>query len=494
MKIVNPFDNSRKTMFAKMYIDTEWFEELALNLPNDLLYRLFNKNYDEDELNYLIDLVGQTIKDIPYFPFKLNFSLINEGVVTLDSIFNNNASVNIINTYKPYFCEFSGYCKYEEFIKLIKYSIKNECEFFTCFLDFSEQLNYQNENNIIAIVSGNVLFSASPIIEKGGRLVIVRNEHIIDKKFMPILDGSIYQFKNKPISVSEKSNLKKTIDNVCGVRYSPEYIRVFNVGQANNICIKLNNQKHIFFDVGLTKSKVERNQSEIKSAIKEYSEIKADMVVLSHWDIDHILGLAYLDNSIYDALWIVPDLWGLMKYGYKKNGVFKFKYISDSAKRLLKYLDYKNNKNLLIIDEDWKRDCIYNSINNNICLWTGERKSVKGINNAKQPYCINEANNFGLILTIKNKKNVLLPGDCDYSTMPDKIWETKYEYLVTSHHCSKMSKIPMSKSNKYKKAILSYGITNNYGHPNNQHIKELSQIGYQIVTTLGHRHIRCDLK
>lgn len=78
--------------------------------------------------------------------------------------------------------------------------------------------------------------------------------------------------------------------------------------------------------------------------------------------------------------------------------------------------------------------------------------------------------------------------------MPKSIWNVKYEYLVASHHCSKMSKIPIHKSDKNKKVILSYGVTNNYGHPNNQHIKELSKIGYQIVTTLGHRYIRCDLK
>lgn len=247
------------------------------------------------------------------------------------------------------------------------------------------------------------MFSASPIIEKNGRLIIVRNSSTIEDKFKPILDDSIYQCQTELIDISKKSKLYEAIDEV--IKSSiPQHVKIFNEGQANNICIELNNEKYILFDVGLTKSNIERNQSEIKAAIKEYSKIKTGMVVLSHWDIDHILGVAYADNSIYDALWVVPDLWGLMKYKYKRKGVLKFKYISDSTKRLLKYLDYKNNKKLLIIDENWRTDCIYNSINNNICLWTGERKKVQGINEAKQPYCINEANNFGLILTAKNKK------------------------------------------------------------------------------------------
>lgn len=143
INIVKPFDESKRKMVAKLYIDSSWFEELSINLPNDLLYQLFQVNSDIelDQMLRLMDLIDMTIPNIPYFPFKLNFSLVNDGVAKLDNIFNNQASKDIINTYKPYVYEFSGYCKYKEFINLIKYYVKNEYTYFTCFLDFSQQSN-----------------------------------------------------------------------------------------------------------------------------------------------------------------------------------------------------------------------------------------------------------------------------------------------------------------------------------------------------------------
>ncbi|AGK97130.1 MBL fold metallo-hydrolase [Clostridium pasteurianum] len=498
MEKIQPFADDKRRVFAKLYINDSWFEELSLHLPNDLLFVLFQSgidlNMESSELEHLIDLVEHRIPDIPFFPFELNFSLINEGVVELDSIFGESYEKNRNNAYKPYFYEFSGYCKsWGDLRKLLLYYIKSDYGYFTCFLDFSEEADYDRNDNIIAVVDGNILFSASPIEEKSGRLVVVHNSSKIDPKFMPVLDDSIYKCITNPINESRKTILKDAVDNL-KMSFEPKNAIIYNVGQGNNVSIELNGGKHIFFDIGLTKSRLERNQSETKAAIKEFNKIKPEIVILSHWDMDHILGVAYANNSIYDAVWIVPDLWGLMKYTYKRKGVLKFKYVSDSAKRLLKYLDFKSDGKLFIIDESWTNDCIYSSKNEKMCIWTGSRQNANGINGAKEPYNINEANNFGLIMTFRNKKKLLLPGDCEYSIMPSDICKVGYEYLLASHHCSKMSKIPLAQSASNKKAILSYGVANTYGHPNKQHIRELSNIGYEINTTLGHRHIRCNLK
>ncbi|RMC93132.1 MBL fold metallo-hydrolase [Clostridium autoethanogenum] len=492
MKKVEPFADDKRMIFAKLYINNNWFEELSLHLPNEL-FRFFHPDMDIEEFLYITKFVEYSSPSIPFFPFELNFSLINEGVVELDSIFSKPDEKNKNNTYKPYFYEFSGYCKsWNDLRKLFSYYIKNDYGCFTCFLDFSEEDNY-DRNDIIAVIDGNVLFSASPIEEKSGKLVVVENSSSIDPKFIPVLDDSIYKCSTSPIDESGKIIFNGAIDNL-KLSFKPKNAIIYNVGQGNNVSIELNGGKHIFFDIGLTKSRVERNQSEIKAAIKEFSKIKPEIVILSHWDIDHILGVSYANHNIYNAVWIVPNLWALMKYTYKNSRrVLKLKYISDSAKRLLKYLDFKNDKKLFIIDENWTNNCIYSSKDNKMCIWIGKRKSAKGINGAKEPYIINEANNFGLIITLENHKNILLSGDCEYSIMPSDIWKKGYQYLLASHHCSKMSQIPLVKSSSNKKAILSYGVTNIYGHPNKQHIRELADIGYQINTTLGHRHIRCDL-
>lgn len=494
MEKIQPFADDRRKLFAKLYVDSNWFEELSLHLPNDLLFRLFQSDISMNtELEDLIEFVEKYIPNIPFFPFELNFSLVNEGVVELDSIFNEAYENRNNQIFKPYFYEFSGYCKsWSDLKKLLLYYIDNELGYFTCFLDFSEDANYDRNDNIIATVEGNVIFSASPVVEKSGKLVIEHNSSRIDPKFLPILDDSIYKCTNIPIGESSKAILENSINSL-SLSYEPKNAIIYNVGQGNNISIELVGNKHIFFDIGLTKSSVERKQSEVKAAIKELNKIQPEIVILSHWDVDHILGVAYANDSIYDSLWIVPDLWGLMKYTYKRKGVLKFKYVSDSAKRLLKYLDYKNAGKLIIIDENWTNACLYSSKNKKICIWSGSRKNAAGINGAKEPYNINEANNFGLIMTLKNEKKLLLPGDCEYSIIPSDIWKDEYEYLIASHHCSKMSKIPLLKTSTNEKAILSYGVANTYGHPNRQHMRELYDIGYEINTTLGHRHIRCNL-
>lgn len=488
--IIQPF-KEKKIIYAKLYVNGSWFDELSTHLPNDLLYHLFKEAKDDIFFEKLEDLLKYVDYSIPFFPFALNFSLINDGVVELDNNFFKSKEKDANNIYRPFFYEFSGYCQsWNDFKKLLDHYYENK--YFTCYLDFSEEFSYNQQQEVITVIEGNALFSASPIEERAGRLVIVPHAPP-DSAFIPVLDDTIYSCRTIPINKSSEKDLKRKINNTLNQSFKPQNVTIYNVGQANNVTIELDKGKYIFFDIGLTKSKVERNQPEIKSAIREYSKVKPQIVVLSHWDIDHILGVPYADDSIYNALWIVPDLWGLMRYRSGR-GLFKFKYISDSAKRLLKYLDFINRPNLIIIDENWSQDCIYISNNKELSIWTGKRQIEKGINDAKEPYSISIANNFGLIMTVRNKKGILLPGDCDYSVIPNAIWRDNYAYLIASHHCSKMSKIPLSKSSSNKKAILSYGVANSYKHPNLQHIRELVDIGYQINTTLGHRHIRCKLK
>ena len=125
-------------------------------------------------------------------------------------------------------------------------------------------------------------------------------------------------------------------------------------------------------------------------------------------------------------------------------------------------------------------------------IWTGERKSTSKKDGGKILYSITSANNFGLILILYGiNKSAVLCGDCDYNVMPETIKNKKFDYVVVSHHGSKMDTFPFHSDDGI--AIISYGIANNYGHTDSSKMKEYDKNGYCIETTVGKKYINIDL-
>lgn len=86
-----------------------------------------------------------------------------------------------------------------------------------------------------------------------------------------------------------------------------------------------------------------------------------------------------------------------------------------------------------------------------------------------------------------------MPGDCEYSVIPDDLLKKEVNYFVVLHHCSKMSKPLIRAAKSKKKAILSYGIQNKFHHPNELHMRQISDMGYEIIPTVGKTRIHLDL-
>lgn len=528
---IKPFKEG--AIYAKFYFGDEQISAL-FELINEsyISERLMNDDWlieNEAEFNRMSfwtrHIITKSQGDV--FPIEFKASLVNKQVVELDSILMEEYDPNntLMSQYKPFFYEFSGYASsksegWDLFRSII--SINGQIREFNssekinadernlkeediqvayqCFIvidseDNAENLYYENDNvEILATIAGNVLFSASPIIEKKGKLIVTKNKELLtDVEFQNVIDDSVYCCKVKPKKVDKKAEIEKMIENtVKGV--IPEKVVAFNVGQANCISISMKNKKNIFFDIGLTKNDIERKNVDIKNAVSEYGNVIPNLIILSHWDLDHILGIPYANTAIWDSDWIVPDLWGLQRYTYKKNGKIVYKYLSDSAKRLLKFITWKYPDKIMIIDEEWKKQCIYSDSDGNFNLWCGERVTSKGYNAKNMKYCITCANNFGLIISLRGEKNTaLLTGDCDYKIMPNDIWKSNYEYLIVPHHGSKMSEVLAKASSDDSIAVLSYGIMNTYGHPNNQHITELDKNGYMVSSTVGKIKIEMEL-
>ena len=73
-------------------------------------------------------------------------------------------------------------------------------------------------------------------------------------------------------------------------------------------------------------------------AVRAFRRIKPDIVFLSHWDDDHIMGCVYAQKDVFDCPWIAPEI--------TKNAI--------GAKRLAKYLSVKGK--LILIKRDSNKD------------------------------------------------------------------------------------------------------------------------------------------
>lgn len=488
-------DNAGEKIYLKYYFADDAYEEIVNNLPNDLLFE-YDGVPNSGDLIYLMDYVysawqrkNENLNGIE-FPFEFHFSVINRWVLEKDQIFRqefNGENRNHIE-YRPFFLEFSGYCGRQGIRELLTTLGEAESTYLSGYFvpeensDFIDMPENYYDHRVIAVVEGNLIASASPIALIRGKLVIVEDKSGIDPEFADILNDKIYQCKQTPYTSANADQISKRLMGTA-IEDTPNHINVYNVGQAYCAEIKMKNGKVIFSDIGLTKDKIELNTSEVKRAKSKIFSVNPQMVILSHWDLDHILGVTNASDSIYDALWIVPDLWGLKTI--KRNGMIDNSLISDSAKRLLKYLDWKNRNQLIILGDTLSKRLIYENAAKTMSIWSGERRSVSGVNYNKEKYTITKANNFGLMVFLKNKLSALLPGDCEYSVMADDLLEKEVNYYVVSHHCSKMSQPPIQAATGKKQAILSYGINNRFHHPNKLHMRQISNMGYEIIATMG---------
>ena len=258
----------------------------------------------------------------------------------------------------------------------------------------------------------------------------------------------------------------------------PSKINVYNVGQGTFIEMNFSTGRTILFDVGMTVQDKIENNNYILDNVALFMHLKPDVIILSHWDIDHILGIAYMEDCVNengkDIIWVVPNMLKILNS------------VSQSARLLLLYLlinkrkvyianqtmGASNNKERLIFplrdDKEKNRDAKFQ-------IWQGDGK--KGT--------FNKNNNVGLIIQIgaKGEDKILLPGDCEYSHMPCDC-RCNYKYMVVSHHGAKQEIPEELRSSDYDSSICICSVgKNSYGHPNLKTRGRLRELGYHIENT-----------
>ena len=260
--------------------------------------------------------------------------------------------------------------------------------------------------------------------------------------------------------------------------------KIFRVGNANLINITGKNEKNgqkfeAIYDVGYH-SKEYQDDIRIRygCAVRRFKKITPDIVFLSHWDDDHIIGCVYADEKLFDCQWFAPEI---------------EKQKSLGAKRLAKYLSVK--KKLTIIKRNSINDrkvATVSGSNGEISFYLGQNVSKNGLS---------KENCGGLVIEIINKNPVdgnkvesLFCGDVPYKAIEKIIWSNRvigYDNLVVPHHGSPMNYSPLKVKNGATAVICcndnKKNTTNTSRRPAPAHVKVLNrfprQIGYSVNLT-----------
>lgn len=328
---------------------------------------------------------------------------------------------------------------------------------------FSRHSSHINDMELI-LENGNLIISRSPVISRDRDLYICKNGIGISDKTKAKISKCDKEICHKIEQIITESRLqgKGNINipaNVLALGGT-----VYNVGMGNNIKIELTKQHGmdnyiIWFDMGASHKRSELNQPDVVNNMNSFKNEYMDVVILSHWDLDHIEAINNFDaNVIYgeQITWIVPDPLILKS---KKTGNIS---ISSFAKRIIMYLHQKIPSQLVVINAPNSK--VYTS--NKLELFQGCAKAR----------CGSKANNLGLIIKYDE---YLFCGDCAYEAMPDEIKKHDYSFVVATHHGAATTTPNLRSVATGGKVVFSVG--NDVKYPSKHQIDRFNNNGFSDI-------------
>jgi len=349
-----------------------------------------------------------------------------------------------------FFYEFTGEATFNDLRELAKHKLrlgKFEGLYKFRIIDIEDSdadleiIREQFRNRVMFM--GEITFSASPIVTHKVILVVEERTDGKDEEAYRKLIATYdkWDATRRSQCVYDEKKIQDELNNLFGNKVVCRNVYIYNVGQANCCYCDLDTKK-LFFDIGVTRSSKEIKNSLIQKAITEISKLDTDAVVLSHWDLDHILGVCYNQKCLSDKIWLVPDFEKL--YSVPRL----------SIKRLCNYLLMTGKSKVLMVDTSVANKSLFVSSNKAVAFYKGTPKAAYGIN---------KMNNGGLIMKLQNSKNILLPGDCENSVIPLDVAGKEYDNVIVPHHGSVMSD-PKVKGKKGKKNAAYICCGNVTGH------------------------------
>ena len=325
-------------------------------------------------------------------------------------------------------------------------------------------VEFNNKKNAIP---GTVEFSASAFQYLPTAIQLKNPLHADNKKALQrAIEDKISPFTHKDCKPKEKATaaLTSIIDSNSINNFG---VTLFDVGNANAIQLSINNKTKAIIDFGFSNQK--DNKSEIDAFMKHIEDI--DLILLTHWDLDHIKGISQFELPHYHKHWIVPEP--------------KITKVSHAALRLICYLVKKiQTDNLIIVPQKNNRKIIATTSYFTLGKGSGRGKgSSIHRNDTKWVTRYNDLNNLGLVLSLSTKegKSILFSGDCEYSEFPEDM-QIHYTHLIAAHHGAKVNGIALPEdATANKNVYFCAKMDNEYPHPD--HIRLLKNYGYTLNTT-----------
>ena len=274
----------------------------------------------------------------------------------------------------------------------------------------------ESDTNEAVLLNGFLETSASPVNYLDDKKLMVFTDRTIDKF---VLDRINSTYDPNNFMISANKDIEKILNDAWKGDF-PNTIDIYNVGHGNADYIKGSNHR-ILYDIGYNyRSFPGYQQSKYLRAVNAIRHLKPSCVILSHWDMDHIIGCAYAQQDVFSPKWIAPSLISSKDDKATPNSI-----------RLAHYLKVLGN--LCLVDRDQKNKLIATIACANdieMKLWLGGGSSR-----------LTPKNREGLMIEIidrnKTYSHILLAGDVPYKCMPD-ILNNPIDFIHVPHHCSNM--------------------------------------------------------
>lgn len=225
-------------------------------------------------------------------------------------------------------------------------------------------------------------------------------------------------------------------------------VHFIDVGQGDSIFIEMPNEQTMLIDAG-------PSAGIVPSYIKSHGHSNIDYVIATHPDADHINGMPEVLNTFTVGTFYMPE---------KEHTTQIFNKMLDA-------------------------------ISNNGCIaeYAVAGKNIVNTNDLKvyfvAPVKIYGDNNAcSAVVKLEYKQTSLLfTGDAEYGSENDMIksgYDLSADILKVGHHGSASSSSPeFIKAVSPKDAIISVGANNKYGHPTNEVLTLLNNLGVNIYRT-----------
>lgn len=393
----------------------------------------------------------------------------NEEISRFDILMENIS-------YRPFFFEFIT--EEAEFIKFFNRYVKqrhrdeessseDDSIWYRTFFNNNSTSDNFIEHEVTPTLSGAIEYSGSPFELVGGSLCFEIDD---DKALIKVSKEEVAEIESTYMLPNYLIYRNQNINNMVFETLGTPDINscdVYSIGTAN--CIVLHGEdvtdkskKEIIYDIGFRNSKTANK--DYACFIDESKKFSPDLVILSHWDSDHIFGCAYASRRIFACPWIAPNYLTAnvdIKGGAKRLSC----YLTCINKLVLsqntnkKIAQTKGKKTLL---EIWHSHSVSdsgikkNNTNGLILLIKHQTNGTK-VKSLKRLFSLSEHDGpFLSQYEIKNKLypffkqgivvyletiTILLTGDVPYSSFPTSqdfdVWNLRY--LLIPHHCSRMN-------------------------------------------------------